>query len=189
VISLGLPWSAFEGIGWSKLRMIAPVLTSENHAVWVALAKKMTQIALLDHVKKHLEAQEKGEPAPEPEQSKITSMTFQVHADQRETIETAIDLAKKQSKTDYAAVALEYICLAYLNHPAAEKPKKKGVVAVDATLEDAVKSVLLMVRQSTQNPKQACELVLGLFERVFPEVDLHEVTFAEVFAEVDLGSV
>src|SRR6266498_73626 len=48
--NLGVPWSAFENIGWTKVLALCDVVTNDNVKEWVAKAKVMNLGTLKDHV-------------------------------------------------------------------------------------------------------------------------------------------
>jgi hypothetical protein len=93
---------------------------------------------------------EEGETEPTPE---VTVKTFKVHADQKKTIDAALDKAKKASGTTVDTVALEFICLDYLAG-GETKPLDKQLAGLD--LEKAI----------------------AVFEKAFPQTSL-EVTVEE----------
>lgn len=113
LVEAQVPWSKVKGIGWTKLKEIAEVLTPSNVEEWVKIAATQTTLQLIETVKSH-----KAQGAPkalEDQSSKtVTTKTFKVHADQKETIEAAIEKAKGVSGTTVDTVALEFICIEYL---------------------------------------------------------------------------
>jgi hypothetical protein len=113
IVESGLAWDKVKGIGWTKLQIIARVLKGGKAEQWLQIAKDQNAITLIGTVK---EAVKGGNTAQLEDQStKVkTTMTFQVHTDQKATIEAAIDKAKGVAQTDVSTVALEYICLDYM---------------------------------------------------------------------------
>lgn len=149
-----IPWEKVKGLGWTKLKEIAPILTQENVDEWVAKALVLTVLQLQEAVKAHLN---KGTDADEGDTitSTVTTMTFKVHQDQKETIRSALDKAKAEAGTEFDTVALEAICIGYLG----------GATDVNAsevskpTLKDLMKGM-------------SPEDVLMVFEQCFPEINL-----------------
>ena len=109
----GVPWSKVSAIGWTKLQVIARVLTVENADEWVEIAKAANTLTLLETVKKSLA---KDSPLAIEDQSAkvITTMTFKVHEDQKTTIEAALAKAKEQSGTTVSTAALDFMCMDFL---------------------------------------------------------------------------
>lgn len=125
LVESGVAWEEVKTVGWTKLKEIAPLINKDNVAEWVERAENMTVVALGSYIKELGSASNAsdggggGEEPSEPDSgiddtTKVTSMTFKVHPDQKETIDQALDTAMKDNKTDYSSVALEYICMQYL---------------------------------------------------------------------------
>ena len=137
LVEAGVPWDKVKSIGWTKLKEIAKVITNENVDEWVALATKMNTISLIDTVKAHLN---KDKPVALEDQSAktVTTKTFKVHADQKVTIEAAIEKAKGISGTAVDTAALEFVCLDFLGGQSlVEKFKSMGIEAVLGSVEKA----------------------------------------------------
>ncbi len=101
LVQLGIPRSAFENIGWTKVLVLLDVVTKDNVKQWVA-------------IKARVEAEkQKGKPDPE-KGPKTTTMTFKPHEDQKEIINAAIEKVKEESGTSDDSVALEYLAQDYL---------------------------------------------------------------------------
>jgi hypothetical protein len=149
----GVPWSSVKELGWTKLGVISSVLNPKNVKQWVKLAEKNTTLQLEDIVKGQ---QSKNAPQAIEDQasSTVTTMTFKVHEDQKETIQAAIDKAKEISGTTVATAALEFICTEYI-----------------AGGEGQVNWPVVM-------KKAGYEKILETFGEVFPDIGL-EVTVPE----------
>jgi hypothetical protein len=147
LINVGMPWSAVAHLGWTKLKEIAPHMTSENWEEWVKIAEERTVLQIQEYIKA-MKSKKSGAGDEEvaEETNKLTTMTFKVHEDQKEIIRAAIDKAKDERGTEYDAVALEAICMEYL----------QGNVP---SLKEMIASV---------DP----ETVLTLFGEVYPDVDI-----------------
>lgn len=112
-----IEWSKVQMIGWTRLKELVPVLTKENQDEWIAKAKVLTTLQLIDAVRDALKkGKTEGSDGTEGETttSTVTTLTFKVHADQKETVRTALDKAKEELDTEYDTVALEGICTAFL---------------------------------------------------------------------------
>lgn len=167
LVESGVPWDSVKEMGWTKLREVAGLLTKENMDEWAERAKSMSTIQLIEYVKQYKADQAgKKESSDEGEDVKtVSTMTFKVHADQKETIRHALDKAREDNKTEFDAVALEYICMQYL----------EGGLGKQKTVTKKVKQTLTEV-MSGSTP----EAVLEAFEKQFPDFD---VTIAEKEAE------
>ena len=132
-----VPWEKVKHLGWSKLKEIAPVMTLENVDEWVKIAEGQTLLQLIETVKSHKQKDNPkliGDEASKP----VSTMTFKVHEDQKETIKAAIAKAKEQSSTTVDTVALEYICLDFLGgQTMSQRLKKMGLEAALEALEKA----------------------------------------------------
>ena len=155
LVEAEIPWDTVKDVGWTKLKEIAKLLTQENADEWVQRANEMTTIQLVEYIK----ASQQSETAEEGDEettkaTKVSTMTFKVHEDQKETIRTALDKAKEEAGTEYDTVALEGICIQYMEGTLGKKTKGKAPSMKD-----------LMA-------KAGVEEVLEVFEECFPNVDL-----------------
>ena len=136
----GIPYAKVAGLGWTKLALIASMITLDNVDEWVSIAKSQNALTLNDTVKK---AKAKAKAAgnltgDETSTSPVTSVTFKPHEDQRATILAAIEKAKEAAGTQHATVALEFICLEYLGTLGlGERLKTVGVEKATNALAEA----------------------------------------------------
>ncbi len=157
----GVPWEKVKHLGWTKLKELASVLTLETVDDWVPLAEEMTTAQLIEHIKLSTAGTAEGGPAA-IEKSDITTITFKLHATQKETIKEALAKCKHESGTDVDTQALENICLDFLGGTA--KPKAKSF--------------------KEQMASKSLEEVLEVMSEVFPDINL-EVGVPESEAEAD----
>ena len=106
----GIEWDKLKPLGWTKVQIIAPVLTVENADSWIKIAGEQNSLTLIETVKNSKKPLIEGESQPKT----VTNMKFVLHSDQKKTVDAALDKAKAASSTDVASVALEYICLDYM---------------------------------------------------------------------------
>lgn len=107
-----IPYSAVSGIGWTKIAAIARVITLKNVEAWVAKAKKLTYIQLLEAVKKKMAT---GKDATEADgDSSITTITFKLKADQKKVVKEALAKVKDETKTEFDSVAITNLATGYL---------------------------------------------------------------------------
>jgi hypothetical protein len=111
-----IPWESVKDVGWTKLRVLAKYLTLENVDYWVAQAKKLTFIQLIEALKQSAKTPVPNEDPEEGETvtTTVTTYTLKLHEDQKEVIKTAIERCKEETDTDFDNVALERICTGYL---------------------------------------------------------------------------
>lgn len=155
LVESGVQWEDVKHLGWTKLKELSAILTTDNVAEWVAMADGMTVLQLQEHIKAQSEgtASASGE-ASVSEASKTTTMTFKLHEDQKTTVREALDKCKHESGTDVDSVALEHICLNFLGGTSA--------LAKIPTLAE------LMTGKSAEE-------VLGVFGEIFPDVTLEAI--------------
>lgn len=128
----GISYDQVKSITWSKLRYFHKQLTEDNVAEWVKRCSKMNSVEIQEYVKSLLAGKIKKSKNGEEQTTKITSMVFKLHADQRETVNEAIAKAKEVFDTDVAAVALEHICLQFLEGGTGKAKKGKAFGKTDA---------------------------------------------------------
>lgn len=130
IVDSGIPYEKIKGIGWTKLKEIAGIMDADNVDDLVSKAKNMNTLQLIEEVKAM--GVEGKEEMGTGESNPIKSKVFKLHTDQREVIEEALEDAKLKCNTEHDAVALEHICMEYMNKsvkPKTVKEAKKKVVA------------------------------------------------------------
>jgi len=157
LVDAGIKWDSVKNIGWTKLKDIAPLLTEDNVDEWVQRAETMTTLELQEYIKAHKAGGGSAEEGDEEETkaTKVSTMTFKLHEDQRETIRTALDKAQGDNNTEYDAVALEYICMQYLEGGLGKSKKSEP----QKSLKD------LMAEADVEG-------TLAIFEELWPDVEL-----------------
>jgi len=111
----GIPWAKVKDVGWTKLQIIASVLTTENVDEWVTVAGAQNTLTLTETVKNaKAKANGSGGALEDQTAKTVTTMTFKVHSDQKAVIDAAIDKAKSTSGTTVSTAALEFIAQDYL---------------------------------------------------------------------------
>lgn len=144
-----VPWTAVSGIGWTKLKELAPILTLDNVEEWVKTATELTTLQLHEAVKQ-FKAGSLEKSGTESGSTEVTTLTFKVHPDQKVTIQTAVDKAKDEAETEFATVALEAICMSYMAGGKAPPPP-----TLKAIME-----------------KNGWEEVLEVFDGLWPDIDV-----------------
>lgn len=150
-----IPWEKVSGLGWTKLKDLAPILTLENLDEWIAKAADPVTVKELQAMIKA--SQSNGDASTES--GKTTSntviMKFKLHNEQAEQINTALAKAKGELTTDFDNVALAGICTGYLANASG--------VSVAPAGEVDMKALFLTV---------GYEKVLEMFDAAFPLIDL-----------------
>jgi hypothetical protein len=157
LVESGVAWEQVSHLGWTKLKEIAGILTPKNVKSIAKKAETMTVLQLQEWVEKEkAKAQAGGKPASEtPDEdgaSKLTTKTFKVKPDQKETIEAAIEKAKVQIGTNSDTVAIEHICIDFANGTQSNATAKQPTLAYTLS-------------------QHTLEEVMKAFERVFPGVE------------------
>ncbi len=111
LVTKQIPWEKVSGLGWTKLKDLAPVLTPENVDEWVAKAEKLTVKELQAILK--AETGEGGEKTAKTTDD-VIKMQFKLKPDQHDIITQALAKAKGELQTEYDTVALENICSGYV---------------------------------------------------------------------------
>ena len=147
LVEAGVEWSDVSGIGWSKLRFIVKHITAKNAATWAKRCAKMNALELQEYVKQlEAKAAKKGAKGAEPTVVSVSSMVFKVHPDQKEIIREAVDKKKDELDTDVDAVALENLCIQYVEGTLGKSKKvnKSAVVAYLKGLGEEKAATLLI---------------------------------------------
>lgn len=145
LVAADVSWDKVKPLGWTKLKEISSIITKENVDDWVKMALSQTTLQLIETVANHKKA-DAPKALEDQASTTVTTMTFKVHDDQKETLKAAIAKAKEISGTGVDSAALEFIALDYLG--SAKKPKSmieqlKGLgleaalAAVEAAFPDA----------------------------------------------------
>lgn len=138
LIAAEVAWGSVSHIGWSKLKEIAKVITKENAAEWIKKAEELTLIQLIEAVRQHTTGE--STPGATDDGDGLSSITFKVYPEQKETIKGALEKAKVEAGTEFDGVAIECICLSYLtgSQPTKVTPPKVESLPVAATFEEQV---------------------------------------------------
>lgn len=121
-----IPWHVVSPLGWTKLRYLAPILTADNADDWAAKAAGWTVQQIIAAVKAAKVTGNLNTP-PEPQGEPPKSVSFQLFPDQKERVDAAIDHAMKAANTESKAVALDAICLSYIEGAQPVKPVKDQI--------------------------------------------------------------
>lgn len=179
LVTSNVPWEKVGHLGWTKLKELAPILSPENVDEWVALAESSTVLQLQEAIKAATKGTtEDTTPSPTEEAPKtVTTKTFKLHADQRATVEEALEKAKHQGSTEAEAVALEYVCMEFLSggKGGTKKPLSLQQVLKGKSIEEVLEAIdtafpLVVVQASLCNtPEEAAEYKAQLAQQAEAE--------------------
>jgi hypothetical protein len=149
LVEAKVPSDDVKEIGWTKLRILAPVLTPDNAVWWLSLAKEQTATQLGETIKAHKQGATKL--LEDHSSSKITIKTFKLHDDQKATVEAAIEKAKEQLGASSDTAAFELICLDFLGNvlpSLKDQIQAAGPDAAAAALKEVFPHVGIQLEQS-----------------------------------------
>lgn len=173
LVELGIPFSKFFGLGWTKVVAMLPVITEENVDEWVQRAKDMTLIQLQELVKaaRQRSENEAGESGQEGSEAKAKQKKFNLYEDQARTVELTLEQMKNDLPTEHENVALEAICLAYLSGGAVVK---RAAVEFDDREAGAVvmREVLTRLRSLATCDFDVLEPLFKILSEMFPNSDI-----------------
>lgn len=119
VVGLGLSWKDLKPVGWSKLKELAPILTKDNAAEWLARAADPAMTVLKLHAL--VKAARDGGPGQGPladggagEGAAGHKLAFRLHDGQAGIVKAALDKAKGVAGTAHDGAAIEYIAQDFL---------------------------------------------------------------------------
>ena len=125
---LNIKWEDVEGVGWTKLRVLIPLLKEDGVVGdWLEIAKQYSTKdleALVKDAKAGFDISAEGG-------DKIVTLTFRMTPETSEIVNEALDTAKKVSETSDNVLALEQMCYDYV--------LQQGEVPQKASLESLIK--------------------------------------------------
>lgn len=147
LVTKSIPWDKVKDLKWTKLSILAKLLTPENVDEWVAKAMPLT-VAQLQMILKG-DAGEGDGAGSGKTTSDIVVKKFSLHSDQDKSVTEALQKAKVTLNTDADNVALEGICIGYLG----------GTTALPSDLVTSLKEL-------------GVEASVALFNEAFPDQPL-----------------
>jgi hypothetical protein len=163
LLDLKLSWSAFESIGWTKVRLVLDVVTKDNIGQWLANAKAMNfpSLKALVEAEKH-----KSEAKTEQEAKTITTKTFKLHPDQKQLVEDGLKQASEETGSAFDTVNLEAIIQSYLG---------SGFMFAD------VEHAMAYAAKHADDPQVFVEKQVARLQDLFPQLNIAvEITWKEV---------
>lgn len=112
LVTKQIPWEKVKGLGWTKLKDLAVILTPDNVDEWVAKIENLSYKEMMALLKG---AGADGTTSTNAKASDdVTVLKFKLKPDQLEVVQTALAKAKGETGTEYDTVALENICAGYV---------------------------------------------------------------------------
>lgn len=111
VVKSGLKWADVQHIEWTKLRAIARVLNEKTADHWIEIASNHSKAEVVKLAREHRLGSAKQKPGA---QTDTDVRTFKLQGDQIQSIQAAIEKAKKFHGTVNNSSALEVICRDYM---------------------------------------------------------------------------
>ena len=157
-----------SALGWSRAKELVGRVTNENAAEWKKKIADKTVVQIQAMLKGEEESDSGGEggeggDGEGGESDKPSRWAFSLFSGQRETIESALDLAKKSSQSDKEGNNLTLICTEYMASNAAVESADDYLSQVEKVL-----GVKLIAYQPSSE-----SVVFGsdLMDDLFPESD------------------
>lgn len=108
---LSIAWEDVEGVGWTKMRALIPILKEEGIVGdWLEIAKQYS----VKDLEKLVKDQRAGFDIGSSGGDRIVTLTFRMTPEQSEIITDALDTAKKVSETNDPVLAFEQMAFDYV---------------------------------------------------------------------------
>lgn len=173
LIDLQIPYAEVQHVGWTKLKELVPVLTSDNWKGWIEKAVTMNTDTLAAEVKAAVVGGSNDSSDVKDAQpvKTVVSKTLKLHEDQLETFNDAVAKAKSAIGTDSDTVAIDAILMEYLGNAPAKSAK---TVEVEKPILDPNAFWSAVCEKFPNDPKGAMIYALGEsnFDTLFPTVAL-----------------
>lgn len=170
-----IPWNTVKDMGWTKLVIVADVITAKNAEQWATRAAKMSAATLKEAVSK---AKEKGSSAKDTDIDQtpaVKQVLFKLHKNQYTNVRKALDLAKEVGKTEHDTVALDYLCTAFMTGATPDNSEAEGKTDVKIPKAKKARIELLNTLAKDLDPTALMDALVvaagGDAEKVFNEVD------------------
>lgn len=130
LVTKQIPWDKVAHLGWTKLKLLASVLTPENVDEWAAKAEKLSRLELQSVLKAGTTG---GVGSKAKTKSETTRLSFALKQDQFDIVMQALAKAKGELHTSYDSVALEHVMAGYVGGVTAAA----GSWELDTVIKDA----------------------------------------------------
>lgn len=172
LVELEVAWSRISGIGWTKVRMMVDVLDADSLEGWLEKAREMGKRELADEVK----AAKRGDKAAPAERasSQTKKLSFDLHPDQVEVVEEALQDMADRSGSDHRPLCLERVCAAYLSGLDGKPVQVPAPRTQAATFEEGQEQLNALVARLIElsDSDKALDAVAEVLDVRFPKVDI-----------------
>lgn len=173
VLDSGVAWDKLKHLGWTKISIIAPILTPDNVDGVLEAVADMNTVSVRAYVQSFEGETPSSKTATEQEINNLKSKTFKLFEGQKETVDLAIEKAKKEAGTDADSAALEFICTDYVSN-GAKKPDAKTVYTFDpnAAMDFPLDDLFKAIREQAEDLPTAVQHILVAVGNVIPEANI-----------------
>ena len=156
-----IPWTTVAHIGWTKLAVIAPIITTKNVNDLVKAASTHTVLQLTDMVKSDkvdalMNVMNAG-PEVGEEAVPITTRTFRLNKTQKNIVSDAIWKVRESVGESSDGDALELICSIYLNDDGKSNSSKPSNLTSHEAQEASSEPLPYVVNQSGPDENSTIE--------------------------------
>jgi hypothetical protein len=170
MVNSNVPWDKVKGLGWTKAAILAPIMTPDNIDSILASVDGMGTVAVRAYASQFDAAPTSTAATASPDEvSTLKTKSFKVFEGQKETIDLAIDKAKKQSGTDSDSAALEFLCTDYLSGTKKQAPSKSvtfGFDPADPMAFDLNALFAAIVEKSDDVPSALNHILTAISEKI-----------------------
>ena len=177
LVDSGVKWSDVKRLGWTKLKELSPILTPDNVKAILKAVEGMNALQVAAYAS-DLQANNGDVAKTEVpgEENQLKSKAFKLFPGQKESVELALEKAKKMSGTDSDSAALEFIAVDFMSgskKPATKtkaEPTGDGPVYPNSVSEyiEAFKKT----RESADDLQSGLMIALEALNEVFPEAQI-----------------
>ena len=151
IVKSGVKWADVQHIPWTKLRAIACVLNHETAEHWIEIASNHSKAEVINLAREHSLHSAKRKSGAE---TALQVTTLRLRGSQTQSIQAAIEKAKKLNNTEHDSAALEVICQDYMEKTVSIEPEvfvDKFVDYLNTLDKKAAGEILKTVRERVQH--------------------------------------
>lgn len=177
VLSSGVSWDKVKGLGWTKVAILAPILNTDNVDSVLTAVYGMSVVAVRAYADQFDAAPgaKAAESAP-AEVETLKTKSFKLFAGQKETVDLAIEKAKKATSSDSDSHALEMICTDYMasskKAPAPSIPTGALLFDPKAPLDFDLVAAFTAIRDESADLPEALNHILTALNEVAPKANI-----------------
>lgn len=179
LVESGVAWTKLKRLGWTKISLLSGILTTDNVDEVLKTVDGMNAMQIQAYVAEFNKGNATSTSVPS-DVSELKSKTFKLFPGQKESVELAIEKAKKETGTDSDSAALEYISVDFMS--GTKKPKASAsastgdesavsAAALPTTMAEFV-PVFQNVREKAEDLQTGLTEILQAINEVFPEAQI-----------------